>query len=260
MLKFFRTIRRRLLDSGSLQKYFVYAIGEIMLVVIGILIALQINNWNESRKDNKLEQEYIVRLEQELQDNIQTANDQIAYSKLQFKHVDVIIDALSVDTLGSDNETLAMAIEHVGMIYPIQYDKNVWEELYSTGNIRLIHQDSLRDLLAAYHSEMSQTIELQAEYESYKLAYRRLVGHILDANLKYEISRKVHPTKIRNAFPLKGIPEKRYLIDQLKTLKELNGFLADIKTANRINSKLFEDFNINLQEMISICKRSTPLK
>lgn len=51
MLKFFRNIRRRLLDSGSLRKYLVYAIGEIILVVIGILIALQINNWNEYRKD-----------------------------------------------------------------------------------------------------------------------------------------------------------------------------------------------------------------
>jgi hypothetical protein len=46
MLKFFRRIRRKLLDEGSLRKYLVYAIGEITLVVIGILIALQINNWN----------------------------------------------------------------------------------------------------------------------------------------------------------------------------------------------------------------------
>jgi len=50
MLKFFRTIRRRLLDSGRLRRYLVYALGEIILVVIGILIALQINNWNEDRK------------------------------------------------------------------------------------------------------------------------------------------------------------------------------------------------------------------
>ncbi|MBK7873993.1 MAG: hypothetical protein IPJ74_26755 [Saprospiraceae bacterium] len=53
MLRFFRNIRRRLLDSGSLRKYLVYAVGEIILVVIGILIALQINNWNEGRKDRK---------------------------------------------------------------------------------------------------------------------------------------------------------------------------------------------------------------
>jgi len=53
MLTFFRRIRKRLLGEGALPKYLIYAIGEIALVVIGILIALQINNWNEARKENK---------------------------------------------------------------------------------------------------------------------------------------------------------------------------------------------------------------
>jgi len=50
MIKFFRKIRHKLLNEGRLRKYLIYAIGEIVLVVIGILIALQINNWNEARK------------------------------------------------------------------------------------------------------------------------------------------------------------------------------------------------------------------
>jgi hypothetical protein len=47
MVKFFRKIRQKLLSENKFSKYFIYAIGEIVLVVIGILIALQINNWNE---------------------------------------------------------------------------------------------------------------------------------------------------------------------------------------------------------------------
>ena len=57
MLKFFRRIRRKLIDEGNLKKYLIYAIGEILLVVIGILIALQINNWNEGQKTNKAKHE-----------------------------------------------------------------------------------------------------------------------------------------------------------------------------------------------------------
>ena len=55
MIKFFRHIRQNLLMENKTGKYFKYAIGEIVLVVIGILIALSINNWNESRKNKILE-------------------------------------------------------------------------------------------------------------------------------------------------------------------------------------------------------------
>ena len=62
MIKFFRHIRKNLLNEGKTSKYFKYAIGEIILVVIGILIALQINNWNELRKYDRLKDNYLERL------------------------------------------------------------------------------------------------------------------------------------------------------------------------------------------------------
>ncbi|WP_406683401.1 DUF6090 family protein [Seonamhaeicola sp. MEBiC1930] len=65
MIKFFRKIRQKLLSENKFSKYLIYAIGEIILVVIGILIALQINNWNEENKSKKLE---IVLLENILKD------------------------------------------------------------------------------------------------------------------------------------------------------------------------------------------------
>ena len=55
MIKFFRKIRQRLLTENKFSKYLLYAFGEILLVVIGILIALQINNWNEEVKAHAIE-------------------------------------------------------------------------------------------------------------------------------------------------------------------------------------------------------------
>ena len=62
MLAFFRKIRKVLLESGAKGKYLLYAIGEILLGVIGILIALQINNCNEWRKDRIIEKDLLIQL------------------------------------------------------------------------------------------------------------------------------------------------------------------------------------------------------
>jgi len=66
MIKFFRSVRKRLLTENKLSKYMLYAVGEIILVVIGILIALQINSWKENQKLKSLETETLIELKEAL--------------------------------------------------------------------------------------------------------------------------------------------------------------------------------------------------
>ena len=66
MIKFFRRIRQQLLDEGKLKRYLIYAIGEILLVMIGILLALQINNWNESIKSLNAQKAYLTEIRNDL--------------------------------------------------------------------------------------------------------------------------------------------------------------------------------------------------
>jgi uncharacterized protein YlxW (UPF0749 family) len=77
MLKFFRTIRKKLIEEDIVRKYLLYAIGEIMLVVIGILIALQVNNWNEERVKLKEEVNLLVNLNDEFSENLIILNNDI---------------------------------------------------------------------------------------------------------------------------------------------------------------------------------------
>ncbi len=77
MINFFRKIRRKLADDNKPLKYARYAIGEIVLVVIGILIALQINNWNEWRKDREKEKIILTDLADNIKINIQSLQNDI---------------------------------------------------------------------------------------------------------------------------------------------------------------------------------------
>src|SRR5210317_1676767 len=70
MIKFFRKIRQNLLTENKFSKYLLYALGEIFLVVIGILIALSINNWNEGRINKIKEQEYLEGIKTDLQSDL----------------------------------------------------------------------------------------------------------------------------------------------------------------------------------------------
>ena len=82
MIKFFRKIRQNLLTENKFSKYLIYAIGEIILVVIGILIALQINNWNENRKANIKEMANLKSLKSELVISLEELNSDYNSTKL----------------------------------------------------------------------------------------------------------------------------------------------------------------------------------
>ena len=86
MIKFFRHIRQQLIQENKMGKYFKYAMGEILLVVIGILIALAINNWNQNRLGDKQELNYLRNLKEELANNLD-----------QLKAIDSIYSFLETD-------------------------------------------------------------------------------------------------------------------------------------------------------------------
>ena len=101
MIKFFRHIRKRLLTENKFSKYLLYAIGEIVLVVIGILIALSINNWNENQKKTLLENQYLIRLKEEAKWNIQQIEENKKEHLRTSKELNIVINNLENNSLDS---------------------------------------------------------------------------------------------------------------------------------------------------------------
>lgn len=95
MLRFFNSIRQQLLQQAKIRKYLLYAFGEILLVMIGILLALQVNNWNASRNQRKLEEsllkEMLGNLKQDLSDlefNLKTCNRLLRSNSIVLNQLD----------------------------------------------------------------------------------------------------------------------------------------------------------------------------
>ena len=151
MLQFFRKIRRQLLTENKFNQYILYAIGEILLVVIGILLALQINNWNESNKNNALQINYMKGLISDLDYDIRS------YS-LGIEEIDrhrASADALLM--CYKDNTTLpdSVLIEHMSnMVIISRFDhrNTVMDDMKSAGRLNLISSDSIRQRIISYYN------------------------------------------------------------------------------------------------------------
>ena len=90
MINFYRRIRQKLLANGKLPKYLIYAIGEIALVMIGILLALQVNNWNEKKSRQKQEHEvlsdFIISMESDLENEIYRLIERVKLASIRIEN------------------------------------------------------------------------------------------------------------------------------------------------------------------------------
>ena len=152
MIRFFRSIRQGLVNEGKTSKYFRYAIGEIILVVAGILIALQVNNWNIERAEAKLAQEYIQRLVEDIERDIANIDDRTELAEIRVDLGQLIKDAVADDAiaLARRGEFLA-AVKQVARVSSVYLSKDTFEELRSTGYLRLL-SSPLKSELFEYFS------------------------------------------------------------------------------------------------------------
>jgi len=209
MIKFFRRIRWKLLDERNLKRYLIYAFGEILLVVIGILIALQINNWNEGLKENanlisilKNAKTYIV---------IEIEKEEVQSQEL-LGWMDTSHDALriieEVDSLSHEDQKLI--------------EKAFWE----LDIIRLRSRDvsSLLSLSASISKSKSESKNVIVRTISQLMGYTQQGKDLLDSyqeNL-FDIDRSINPAILR--FNSKN--EVIYNFQLMKTDSEFHHYLT----------------------------------
>ena len=141
MIKFFRKIRQNLLMENKTSKYFKYAIGEIILVVIGILIALQINNWNQAKKEHSREVNLLEELKLNLQSNVKNLENDIVIQTKGEHYINRLIHYM--DHKVSYNDSIPIFLSNGGYAPDVILSSSAFETLKSTG-LELIKSNDLR--------------------------------------------------------------------------------------------------------------------
>ncbi|MDG1277837.1 MAG: DUF6090 family protein [Algoriphagus sp.] len=156
MISFFRKIRQKLLQQNQVTRYLVYALGEIVLVVIGILIALQVNNWNIERNDRIAEKNALQDLKEEFSDQAKKlANAQ----KRRELSIDFFSRKLNYMKSGMlDSLIVYHPILNLGNT-TLNAPNGVINSLISSGQINLISNDSLKYRLASWSEAVEDVRE-----------------------------------------------------------------------------------------------------
>jgi hypothetical protein len=152
MIKFFRKIRQKLLTENKFSKYLIYAVGEIILVVIGILIALSINNWNEHKKNSESELNYYHRIlddfemdKQLIAKSLESANKRIDTSK------ELLLELNS----GTKNKNYLLNKFLTAIRGDVFVVRDVtFKDLVSSGNLKLLKDVKIKNSLIQYYSEL----------------------------------------------------------------------------------------------------------
>ena len=154
MIKFFRRIRQNLLNEGKTTRYFKYAIGEIILVVIGILIALQINNWNELRKADVEEQRALHNIHR---DFIKNKDILVEVKTNSLLIINSGIQILNHTGTKSKPESENILNELLNKLYnssPYYPQNGFLDDLLSSGKLGIFKNVELRNLLSSWKPEV----------------------------------------------------------------------------------------------------------
>ena len=231
MIKFFRKIRQNLLNEGKTSKYFKYAIGEIVLVVIGILIALQLNNWSQDSKNKSMELETLQSLKLDLISSQNQIERKIYSTKESIKYDSIVLLHLKQKLPKIDKDSLNRLItEHFA---PSTFDpeEGILNEIINTGKLNIIKNPKIRSFITSWNMNIREIKEMEdalvrhlsnhKEPMFYKsLSYRNISSHLEETSLEWNPDILLDDIQFENII-VKSYAVNRTLVDRQKNFNKL---------------------------------------
>ncbi|AWG22526.1 hypothetical protein FFWV33_13815 [Flavobacterium faecale] len=151
-MKLFRNLRRKLVVFSKFKSYLIYAIGEVILITIGISIAWKINNWNDIRKDTIVERKIYMNLNEELHSNLRLLNRVIDEYPERIKYLEN-----TLNYVGKDEKDLSQGAKDT-IVNLFDTDTNLIENsvtsIVQTSKFELLESNDLKDLIILYPNKL----------------------------------------------------------------------------------------------------------
>jgi hypothetical protein len=253
MIKFFRKTRQNLLMENKTGKYFKYAIGEIILVVIGILIALSINNWNELKKQRNEAKTFIKRLSEEVGQNIEVTNREILLEQDQVEKTKSLLEMFSLPQDKINSRAIDSLIFAIMSSNSIDIKTGTLEEGLNTEQVSLLSNSDLKQKLyslPAVFEEIKRLETLESEDINDNMVpylYDNMNFKNMD-NAFSEFSKTLGPSKFKtienrrllNSLKFENLVDNRFY-NTNQSLENYKDLLTNLKSIEKLLDEPFND-------------------
>ena len=176
MIRFFRQIRQSLLSDHKFSKYVLYAVGEILLVVIGILIALWVNDWNEGRKDQDKRTALLASLSVEFNANLKQLDSVMYYNSRVIEAANKIVTLRPDQAIPPVYDTLREWVANTTWLWTYNPQNGALRSGISSGDVHLIKNDSLINLLFSWQDVVADAGENEKRHIEVQLRAGSIVN------------------------------------------------------------------------------------
>ncbi len=193
MAKFFNRLRRSLLESKAFGSYLKYGIGEIVLVVIGILIAIQINNWYEARKLHTIERNYYESFVEDLKADIESLNSHRKVTEMNMASAQNVIRVFRSDLAFreielvapspyDDNDTIILlnSISRAGFIWYPEVTDYTFSDLKSSGGTSVLKNKELKKKIFRYYALLSNYDDWKIQKDEAQRIYQNIQAGLME--------------------------------------------------------------------------------
>lgn len=250
MIKFFRRIRQKLIYKGNLKRYLLYAVGEILLVMIGILLALQVNNWNQNRLERNEEQDALLNLKNDFELNQSNLLQVINRFKNEIKGTANILKHTGERYNTNSNIDLDSLLV-LATSTPRYFPQNGFlNELINSGKLSLIQDEDLKIRLSSWQTSISYIVDRTDINHSASIELSKYVtkyGNWLRVDSRFKLGNLNLPPSGFNDdnFSLLQKREFENLLDLQLVYKD--GLLGAFNSALEVCEVIQEKINVELK-------------
>ena len=247
MSKIFGKFRRQLLKENRFSKYLLYVVGEVVLVVIGILIALQINNWNEAQKESAEEKRLLLALIEDFEENSLRIETAISKEKDMITMSKSLIAAMQSDQKTIDKDSIRFWVASGAKSWwNAQFVTGTYDAIVSSGKIDILKSDALKRVLSQFAADIDSGFEYHDESINYLMEMNHISADVAPAII-HEVQREALDISIND----KDLDEP---IQKLIENDTYLGLLISKTWLETLRVDYQEKLQAYIAEILSICK------